>query len=67
LRKCALGESNLHELIKLTRPSTLRVYQFRHRRLRGNDSRGLASVRGRGYSTNMCSLERGDKELTPWT
>ncbi len=42
--------------VKPTRPSTLRVYQFRHSRLRGDDSRcsadpGLlvASVRGARY------------------
>jgi site-specific DNA recombinase len=54
--------------VKSTRPSTLRVYQFRHgrrgasiapgsRRLVGAGHPSLASVPGRRYSTNTCSLQ----------
>jgi hypothetical protein len=50
--------------LRATRPSTLRVYQFRHSRLRAvDDSAGeivrirtlLESIRGGRYSPNMCS------------
>jgi hypothetical protein len=46
-----------------TRPSTLRVYQFRHSRSRAADSRlfgvrgagGVAGIRGGRYPANKCS------------
>ncbi len=41
--------------VRDTRPSTLRVYQFRHSRVGGRSLVTLECVRGGGYSTNMCS------------
>ena len=49
--------------IRSTRPSTLRVYQFRHERRAGEYSRqglfggrALDSVQGPRYCTNTCSF-----------
>ena len=58
LSQCGREESNLHGLIKPTRPSTLRVYQFRHGRGRAilaPPPRTLTSSDGPPSITNMCS------------
>src|SRR4051794_35493394 len=58
------GRLELPRDIRPTRPSTLRVYQFRHRRVRvaqyradfGSSGRRLDAVRPLAYSANTCSI-----------